>query len=380
MLNDEDRDRHFPSLREMVYLNTAAEGIPPVQAGEALKTYHEHKVTGMSGRESLFAEFESCRRSAADLVGVGPEEVSFCSSASEAYNLLATAIDFQPGDEVVVADLDFPAGATPWLHVPGARSVRLWRNRDGVLELENLAELLNEKTRLVQVSLVSFLTGFRIDWSPFRDLVRRQAPNALLAVDVTQAVGRVALDCLDADCLFASSYKWLLGGHGGCLVVVPSRAAGRVTVRAGGWYHLANAFDADRFTRAAPFPGARGFAVGMPGFPAVYALRAGIDCLREAGVSAIADHANRLVARLHEGLSGLGIRTMSPAQAGNSSGIVAFQTEDDETIHRRLLERNIHVMHQAGRIRVSVHGYNRESDVDAFLAALESLNRRSRSI
>ena len=370
MLTDESRDRLFPSLRDMVYLNTAAEGIPPVGLLQALHEYQADKVRGMSGRDQLFEKFAAAQESAADLIGVGAEEVSFCSSTSEAYNLLASSIDFNPGDEVVITDLDFPAGATPWLQLPGDLTVRLWKNRNGVLELEDLAGLIGEKTRLVQVSLVSFLTGYRIDWEPFRDLVRERAPNAILAVDVTQAAGRVVLDCLDADCIFASSYKWLLGSHGSCLVVVPDHATEKITVRAGGWYHLANAFDADRFERAEPFPGARGFAVGMPAFPAVYSLKAGIDCLREATVTAIAQHADALVARLQDGLQDLGIETMSPSQPGNSSGIVSFQSENDAAIHDRLLERNIHVMHQAGRLRIAIHGYNRESDIDAVLDAL----------
>lgn len=370
MLTDESRHRLFPSLHEKVYLNTAAEGIPPVSAAEALQNYHSDKVRGMAGREQLFETFAACQVSAAELIGLSAEEVSFCSSTSEAYNLLANSLRFEAGDEIIITDLDFPAGATPWLQLPGDIRVRLWKNRNGVLELDDLAELISEKTKLVQVSLVSFLTGYRIDWKPFRDLVRGKAPEAVLAVDTTQAAGRVDLDCLDADCIFASSYKWLLGSHGGCLVVVPEHATEKITVRAGGWYHLANAFDEDRFERAEPFPGARGFAVGMPSFPAIYTLKAGMDCLLETGIAAIAAHADKLVAKLHDGLADLGIETMSPPQPGNSSGIVSFQSDNDAAIHDRLLDRNIHVMHQAGRLRIAVHGYNRESDIDAVLRAL----------
>jgi len=374
MLTDSDRRSFFPGLEEMAYLNTAAEGIPPLSGRAALGACHAHKSLGMAGRERLFAEFDACRQSAAGLLGLSADEISFCSSTSEAYNLLATAIDFRSGDEVVISDLDFPSGATPWLQAPGDPRVRLWRNREGVLELDELAERLERKTRLVQVSLVSFLTGYRIPWAPFRDLVRERAPNALLAVDVTQAAGRIELDCLDADCLFASSYKWLLGSHGGCVVAVPEHATDRVTVRAGGWYNLANAFGEDRFDRAEAHPGARGFTVGMPSFPAVYALRAGIDCLQQTGVNRIAAHADALVARTHAGLAEAGIRTLSPPQPEGPSGIVSFQTDRDAELHDHLLARDVHVMHQAGRIRVSIHGYNREDDVDRFLEGVREFH------
>ncbi len=373
MLTPEFRQSAFPSLEGRIYLNTAAEGIPPQSAKSALDEYFESKITGMDGRDSLFQRFDECRESAAGVFGLSADEISFCASTSEAYNLLATSIDFLEGENVIVTDLDFPAGATPWLRLPASPEVRLWKHRDGVLHLEDLETLIDEKTKLVQISLVSFLTGYRVEWTPLHDLVRQQNPDAILAVDVTQAAGRVVLDCLDADCIFASSYKWLLGSHGGCVVAVPNHAKNKVTARAGGWYNLANAFDEDRFTHAESLPGAASFAVGMPSFPAIYTLKAGMDLLNTTGIPAIADHADKLVTRLHEGLKDLGIQTMSPHQPANSSGIVSFQSDNDEAISKALHERKIHIMHQAGRLRVSIHGYNQSSDIDSILSALQNL-------
>lgn len=371
MLTAHSRRTHFPSLSTRSYLNTAAEGIPPAFVGETLEKYLAAKTAGMDGRESLFEEFAACRGSAAELFGLTAEEVSFCSSTSEAYNLLATAVPFKKGDNLIVTDLDFPSGATPWLRLSQSPEVRIWKNHEGVLRLEDLERLIDQKTKIVQVSLVSFLTGFRIDWASLRDLVRAGNPDALLAVDVTQAAGRVVLDCIDADCLFASSYKWLLGTHGGCVVAVPKNSREKIITQAGGWYHLANAFDEDRFVRAESFSGASGFAVGMPSFPAIYALRAGIDYLNTIGIHAIAEHADPLAIRFYEGLIELGIKPMSPIQEKNLSGIVAFQHEDDHAIDEALREQNIHIMCQAGRLRVSIHGYNDLDDIEMLLAALK---------
>lgn len=370
MLTTASRLADFPSLADRTYLNTAAEGIPPRVVGESLDRYFRHKCLGMEGREQLFSELDRCREQAGRLLGLSGEEVAFCSSSSEAYNLLSTALELDAGDEVVITDLDFPSGVTPWLSRSGGPAVHLWRNRRGVLELEDLSPLLGARTRLVQVSLVSFLTGYRVNWAPLRDLVRERAPGAVLSVDVTQAAGRVALDCLDADCLIGSTYKWWLGLHGGAVVAVPRASAEKITARAGGWYHLVNAFDADRFERAEPARGAASFAVGMPNFPAIYALSASLEYLADIGIASIAAHADPLVARLHEGLAELGIATMSPPQPDTPSGIVAFQHERDREIHAALLEENIHVMHQAGRLRISIHGYNSAEDVERLLTTL----------
>lgn len=370
MLTSATRHRDFPALDSMTYLNTAAESIPPLCVGEALQAYWRDKLRGMKGRDFHFKQVEDCREVAARMIALKPAEVSFCSCSSEAYNLLATALNLQPTDEVVVTDLDFPAGATPWLTAITRPQTRVWQAVQGELRVEDLVPLLNARTQLVQVSLVSFYNGHRLAWAPFRDAVRRLAPNALISVDVTQALGRVVLDCNDADCVISSTHKWTLGVHGGCIVGIPERLAARLTTHAGGWFHLRNAFDADRFQRADTKAGAASFSVGMPNFAAIYALNAALRYVEGVGVAAIAQHADPLVARVHAGLVELGLKPMAPAQPTNPTGILAFLHPNTAAIHAALDRENIHVMHHAGRIRIAVAGYNTAEDIHRLLAAL----------
>jgi cysteine desulfurase/selenocysteine lyase len=370
MLTAATRARDFPTLEGMTYLNTAAESIPPRCVGEALARYWDDKQRGMRGRDGHYATWKACQEVSARLLGRQLDEVSFCSCTSEAYNLLASALQLGAADEVVITDLDFPAGATPWLRAAVAPPVWLWRARGGKLVVADLVPLLNAKTRLVQVSLVSFLNGHRIAWPALRDAVRQLAPRAVLAVDITQAFGRIELDCGDADIVISSTHKWTLGVHGGCIVGIPAGRAAELTTHAGGWHHLENAFAADRFERAVPKSGAASFAVGMPSFAALYALNASLRYLEQVGIAAIAAHADPLVAAVHRGLADLGITPMAPAQPGNIAGIVAFQHPRSPALHAALEQDNIHVMHQAGRIRVSLHGYNTMTDVERLLATL----------
>jgi cysteine desulfurase / selenocysteine lyase len=376
MLTEASRLRDFPALAEKVYLNTAAESIPPRCVGEAIQQYWQDKLLGMDGRNGHFAAVEACREINAKLVGLAPEEVSFCSCSSEAYNLLASALSLHSDDEIVVSDLDFPAGATPWLRMRTAPRLRVWNAVDGVLRVKDLEPLLNRYTKLVQVSLISFYNGHRIDWKPFHDTVRRLSPQALISVDITQAFGRVELDCAGADILISSTHKWTLGIHGGCVIGIPKRNAERLTTLAGGWYHLNNAFEADRFERAVTKTGAASFSVGMPNFVALYALNASLRYLDAIGIRAIAAHADPLVALVHDGLREVGLQPMTPAQPGNPSGIIAFQNERTEEIHAALLRENIHVMHHAGRVRIAIHGYNTRGDVDRLLTTLRAIVAR----
>jgi len=373
MLTESTRLRDFPTLAGITYLNTAAESIPPRCTGEAMETYWRDKLLGMKGRDGHFAQVEACREVSARMLGLQTAEVSFCSCSSEAYNLLASALQLGSGDEVVVTDLDFPAGVTPWLRAADVPVLRVWKAVDGALDADHLAPLLNERTRLVQVSLVSFYNGHRIDWAPFRDAVRRLAPKAVISVDITQALGRVVLDCEGADILISSTHKWTLGIHGGCIIGIPAASAARLTTRAGGWLHLENAFDADRFERAVVKTGAASFSVGMPNFVALYALNASLRYLESVGVANIAAHADPLVIEAEAELRALGVKSLC---RWNGTGILAFQHPRSTELHATLEHEKIHVMHNAGRIRIAVHGYNTQDDVQQFLRVLATLLRR----
>jgi len=373
MLTESTRLHDFPTLSGITYLNTAAESIPPRCVGDAIETYWQDKLRGMKGREGHFAQVEACREVSARLLGMQTSEVSFCSCSSEAYNLLASALQLGAGDEVVVTDLDFPAGVTPWLRAANAPVMRVWQAADGALHTSHLAPLLNERTKLVQVSLVSFYNGHRIAWAPFRDAVRRLAPNAVISVDITQAFGRVVLDCDGADILISSTHKWTLGIHGGCIIGIPATSAERLTTRAGGWLHLQNAFDADRFERAVTKTGAASFSVGMPNFVALYALNASLRYLEGVGVVNIAAHADPLVVEAEAELRALGV---TPLCRWNGTGILAFQHSRSADLHAALEHEKIHVMHNAGRIRIAVHGYNTQDDIQQFLRVLATLLRK----
>ena len=372
MLTTESLRADFPALEGITYLNTAAESIPPRCVGEAIAQYTHDKGLGMRGRVPHFAAVEACREISAKLVGLKTEEVSFCSCSSEAYNLLAGALDLGPEDEVVVSDLDFPAGATPWLRAARPPRVKVWRARQGELRTEDLLPLLGAKTRLVQVSLVSFYNGFRIDWPALRDAVRSLAPQAALSVDITQAFGRVELGCSDADILISSTHKWTLGIHGGCVIGVPEAGAERLTTKAGGWFHLTNAFEADRFEKAVTKPGAASFSVGMPNFVSLYALNASLRYLDGIGIDAISRHADPLVTRVHAGLVDLGLAPLAPLRPEFPTGIVSFIHPRSTEIHAALEREEIHVMHQAGRVRVAVHGYNTADEVARLLGVIGS--------
>jgi selenocysteine lyase/cysteine desulfurase len=370
MLTPDSRKRDFPSLAARTYLNSAAEGIPPLAVRDGLLQYFADKELGMDGRDHHAAQLARAKELVAELYGLSPAEIAICSCSSEAFNLAALALQLKVGDEVVINDLDFPAGATPWLQPNSPATVKVWRSRAGMLHVEDLTPLLGPRTRLVTTSLVSFFNGFMIPLPSVIETVRRNSP-ALLAVDVTQALGRIPLDLKGVDLIVSSTHKWILASHGGGLVGVPNARAQDWHVPAGGWFNLQDAFGAQRFERAVSIPGAAGFAVGMPNYPAIYAIRAALEYLRGIGVAAIEQAARPLVEACLRGIEKLPVELLSPRDPAALAGILAFRHPAADEIQRHLRAQQIHVMSHAGRLRVAIHGYNTQGNIEHLLRELQ---------
>ncbi len=370
MLDQQERHHDFPSLRERVYLNSAAEGIPPLSVGQAFQHYFMDKQLGMDGRKLHEIQWDAAKELVAQMYGLSSAEVSICSCSSEAYNLAYQALQLKASDEIIVSDLDFPASYTFGLQASCPATVKVWKSRDWELHLEDLQALLSDKTRVVSISLVSFFNGFKI---PLKEVIQtiRQHSSALIALDVTQALGRIPLDLEGVDLIVSSTHKWILASHGGGLVGVPSSRANEWTVPAGGWFNLKDAFGEQRFEKAESLPGAASFTVGMPNYPAVYAIRAALQYITETGVENINRAATPLVETCLEGLKKLPVELISPPRLENLAGIIAFRHPDAERIYQHLHSKHIYPMYHAGRIRVALHGYNTMENVETFLQELK---------
>lgn len=161
------------------------------------------------------------RRAAATLFGANVDEVVLGASSTALLQQLAAvlAAGWQPGDEVVVTNLDHEANIGPWRRLEAAGIVvREWRFRDDTLtlHLEDLEPLLSERTRLVAFTHCSNVVGTVIDVAAVTARVR--AAGALSCVDGVALAPhrRVDVQALGADFYVASLYK-VYGPHVGLM-------------------------------------------------------------------------------------------------------------------------------------------------------------------
>ncbi len=359
----------FIGVADSAYLYTGAESAPLKSQTQALTRYLHERTRAEAGRAEHIATEARCKRRLAALMDCAADDIGLVGSASEAIVLIASGIDFRPGDNIVTNDLEFPSTVLPWIQMQEhGVEVRLARSREWQFTPEEVIAQINDRTRLVAVSHVSYLSGLRLDLAPIAQAAH--AHGALLLADVTQSLGVVPVAVADYDFAVASTYKWLLGIHGGGVLYwnrarLPDFAPGAV-----GWFAVENFLSDDRFERINWKATAERFELGMPAYAAIYALENGVRYVQQFGADRIGAHVETLGDELIAGLQGQGWTVMTPVERAHRAGNIAIAVEDAVAVRDALIAKNVHTWGGDGRVRASLHLYNNSADVSSYLDAL----------
>ena len=243
--------------------------------------------------------------------------------------------------------------------------------RKGRFTLDDVAPLVDERTRVVTLSYVQYFNGFKCDLAGVADICHRR--GALLVIDGTQAIGAMTLDSEDmgVDVLVVSAHKWLLGPLGIGFLALSGRAMARIGVSCLGWLSVNDlcAFRNEIDLR----PDARRFEPGTNNGAGIYGLHAALDQIARVGSKAIEHRVLTITERLCEGLRSRGYEILSPRGEDEASGIVIFRDDKSpsEAVYRRLTDAGICVSLRGGGVRVSPHYYNSEDEIDQLLRRLD---------
>jgi selenocysteine lyase/cysteine desulfurase len=275
------------------------------------------------------------------------------------------------GGNVVVPSHEFPANRYPWLRAeaaggPKVRAVEIANKR---VVPEALAPAIDEETRIVAVSLVDYMSGFRVDVD---DLVEA-AGDALVLIDGIQGFGAVETGLGAADVFVAGGQKWLRGGLGAGVMAVSERALERLSPTLTGWWGVEDNFAFEVPPPHPPVSRADRFLESSPNLLGAVAAAAALRLVEVGGLREIEAAVLERSRAVLELAGSIGAEVIEPWHNDRErAGIVTFRipgTGSAEVV-AALGSAGFIVSERNGWIRVSPHATTPLGAIEAFGEAL----------
>jgi selenocysteine lyase/cysteine desulfurase len=367
----------MPVTAECAYFDHAAVAPLPEPARRAVVAWADDTARHGDMHWKQWSErADSVRGRAAALLGAEPAEVALVRNTTEGINLVAEGFPWQPGDNVVVPEDEFPSNLFPWLNL-ASRGVETRRVacRDGRLDLDELAAACDERTRLISASWIGYATGWRNDVDALVEIAHQR--GAYLFLDAIQGLGVFPLDVRDTpiDFLAADGHKWLLGPEGAGVLYVRGEHLPLLRPLGLGWNSVVHAGDFSR-TDLQLKPTAARYEGGTCPMPGMVGLAASLELLAQYDVQAIAARLIELTDLACQRLTDIGATIASDRTPAHRSGIVAFTLpgRDPMATRKRCLENNVVLSCRGGRLRISPHAYNNEQDIERLIEAIQAVS------
>ncbi|MEK7408061.1 MAG: aminotransferase class V-fold PLP-dependent enzyme [Acidobacteriota bacterium] len=359
----------FPVTESLIYLNHA--GVAPLskRAADAMKQLAEDAWRfGSFHYKEWLETYDGLRAAAARLIGAEAGEIAITKNTSEGIATVMTGLDWRAGDKVVIFEEEFPANYLPWKHLE-RRGVRV--EELSILDSLERVDAACRGARLLAISFVQYLSGYRADLEAIGEICRRR--NCLFLVDAIQGLGAFPLDVRDAriDALAADGHKWLLGPEGCAVLYVRQDVQEAVAPIELGWTNFARWEDYANRDLALRADAGR-YECGTLNTAGCFGLRAAIEFLIEVGIDRIAPHVQALGDQVAEGAAAKGYELLGTRTPATGAGIVSFRKPglDVRAVVSQLKAKGIVAAARQGWVRVSPHFYISPEDIQRLITEL----------
>lgn len=365
----------FPHTEHGCYLNHAATGPISKPVLEALDTYlGERNRTNVENFFDYLPLLEETRGRLAQLIGTTYERVEFMPNTSYALNTLALGLDWQPGDRVAVPGCEFPANVYPFLNLADRGvAVDFIPAPEGTFSLADVEAALTPQTRVLSVSWVQFLSGFRADVAALGALCRSR--GIWFCVDAIQGLGALPLDVAAAqvDFLACGGHKWMLGTQGLGFLFLTEALQAALRPPMAGWLH--GPIDWEKLTayQLNFFEDAARFRIGTINTMGAIALHAAAGLHLKVGKPWAEAQVLARAGQLAAGLEQLGLRRYGSPDPQHASGIVTVEAEAPERLYEGLKAAGVQAALRNRKLRFSPHYYNSAAEIDQALDAVAAV-------
>jgi selenocysteine lyase/cysteine desulfurase len=378
-LVDDPKWRHFrqqmPIVGRMAYFEHAAMSPLPLPTREAIGRWLVEAVEEAAPAWGRWERrLQEVRATAAAAIGASLDELALIHSTTVGVAMVAEGFPWREGDNVVIPADEFPANQYPWLHL-ASRGVETRRVEctNGMVDLNRLEAACDDRTRIVALSWVGYLSGWRTDLVAAAEMAHRR--GALLFVDAIQGMGVFPIDVQNEniDFLAAGGQKWQMGPEATGLMYIRREHLDLLRPMVVGSNSMVHNRDYSRIEiqmkpSAARHEGGAANSVGFIG------LGASLDLLVSLGYEAIGRRVQEITDECCRRLTAVGAEIFSRRdKPEHCSGIVSFTVPgcDPNVLRKACKERKVAISLRVGYLRISPHAYINDEDIDALIEGIE---------
>jgi len=364
----------FPIVKAMTYFDIAYGNPLPNCARKNMTHFLSilQKKGCSIARANAYEKLDEARNKFANLINAKPSEIALVKNTSEGLNIAANGIKYEPGDNVVLNELEHLNNMFCWIRLrKKGVEIRIVPQKNGIVELNDISSNVDERTKALSIASTTNL-GFRFDLQKLGKICKKV--SAYLVVDAIQSLGLEPLDVkkLGVDMLSSSAHKGLLGPHGigffycneDILDDIEPMSVARIS-----YENIEDPKNANLKHSAEKFEG------GNYNYAGIYGVAAGLNLLAKMDIEEVKRHSFELSEKFREGLMSMGANVTNSLNKEERSHIVTFNLPGKPIEEvKKLLEKNrIRISTHYGIVRASFAHYNTISEVENSLEIIKNI-------
>lgn len=373
-MNKTEIRNYFPYLKTgKLYFNHAAISPLSTKVLERVNSYLSIRSEGeIEPYFETLDEALGAKQKVADLLKVASDDIAWTSNVSHSLNILAQGLSWQKDDEIILNDIEFPSNVYPFLNLKTQGvNVKFAKSVRGKVDLEDIEKLVTSKTKLISISMVQFLTGYRANLESIGEFCKDK--NIIFCVDGIQGVGALDIDLqkCNIDFFAGGTHKWLMALQGLGYAYISKNLLGMIESKHVGWTSVKNPWELTDYNLSL-LESSEKFQLGTLPRLNIIALNASLGLLNEFGINNVEQNILENTRYLRNQLNNLPIELVcEDLDNKNLSGITTFRIENSKIIYQKLKEKNIECSLREGMIRVSPHFYNTIEEIDLLIDELK---------
>ena len=364
----------FPhTITGKIYFNHASTSPLSTLVTDKINEYTRQRSFEKIDNFSMVSNYaNSAKEDLGKYLNCSPDRIAYTDNTTNGINILASGLKWNKGDRILLNDIEFPANVYPFLNLQkNGVIIDFVKSHNGIVSADDIISNIKPETKLVSVSFVQFLTGYRVNIEKIGKYCKEN--GIIFCVDAIQGLGAFRLDVkkCNVDFISCGTQKWLLGLQGLAFIYLTEDLQNKIETKYAGWLSVQDAWNILDY-QLTPRKTAERYQFGTISHIGIFAFRGALDFFQLFGWEKIEKQTIEVAFYLTKQLKEIGINPMlADCPEENLSSIVTFKHPQAQKVYDYLASNQITCAVREGMIRLSPHFYDTTEECDRLVDSLK---------